>query len=437
MTLEVTAIVEAQSRRNAHVDEFVTALAAALGSRVPVIEGTLANSPPTGYLIAFNTFDLEDYPALGHRIVLMNTNGATIADDLEQFKLVAAVDRQRYFRWVSNRNGDQGRGVVGRKELAEACDAIVSGVYESTHYGTLASGRYCTLPSLLAAYLRAHAGELEPAPPPPAGARTIGRGWIVIGDPLDVGRATGVYRGHVAGRPDERRLITLGCGHDESHATMRARLAFPVAGVTPLELVANVDAPDSTTWVNDALVEVEPAGVPVGSLAPLSEPAAIRVAIATARILATAHAAGHVLGGVRPGAIYVTGDRNHPEVTALAPRGTEFLDTGKRSGGMQALATVYERESLTHKEKIAATDVFALCATTFELVAGAHPFGPLGAQLGGLIAYRMIPWPGSPELGAVLQRGLAREPSDRFTAAELADALTPLLDHPGTPITHR
>jgi len=426
MTIAITAIVRPSHRETETVDEFAAALAGALGSPVPVVEGTLASAPPDGYLLAFSTYELEDYAAIADRVILMNTNGATVRDYLEHYGLVAAIEWHRYFRWQTARDRETGRGVIGRKDLAAACDATLTGYYDTDHYDTLASGRHPDLPTLLAAYLRAHAGEVVPAPPaqPRDGRHTVGNRRIVVGEMLDAGVTTGVYRGHVVGRPEERRLITLSGGHEASHSEMRARLALPVAGVTPLELIADVDDPDGALWGGDCMVEIEPAGVPVRTLAPLAEPAAIRIGIGVARIAARAHAAGFVLAGIRPEAIYVTGGRDRPEVSALAPRGTTFIQTGRRAHGLPALAALYERETLTDRPRTAATDVFALCATLFELVAGAHPFGEPGDQLGRLAAAQPIDWPGSPALGEVLRSGLAADPAERPTATELAEALS-------------
>jgi hypothetical protein len=258
-------------------------------------------------------------------------------------------------------------------------------------------------------------------------ARTVGRGRIVVGDTIDAGIGTGYYRGHVAGRPGDRRLVTVSGPHAEPHAVLVAHLALPVVGIAPLELVSTVDDPEDG-WRGDCMVEVAPEGAPALALAPLPEPAAVRIALRVAEIAAGAHGAGLVVNGIRPDLVYVTGDRVHPEVTALAPRGPRFIHEARAaSSGLGALAALYDRETMLGLPPTAASDVFALCATVFQLVTGQHPFGEHpGEQLSRMAADAPLDWPGSPALGALLRRGFSPDPAARPTVAELAAALATL-----------
>jgi hypothetical protein len=139
------------------VDEFAAALGAAAGSTVRVIEGTLADAPATGYVLAFAPMTLDGIARIGPRVVLVKADGATVRDDLEEHRLAAAIVRARYFDWQQARDREVGRGVIGRKDLAAAIHATSTTVYSTEHYATLESAHYANLPSLLVAYLAAHA----------------------------------------------------------------------------------------------------------------------------------------------------------------------------------------------------------------------------------------------------------------------------------------
>src|SRR6185503_1571158 len=104
-----------------------------------------------------------------------------------------------------------------------------------------------------------------------------------------------------------------------------------------------------------------------------------------------------------------------------APRAPRFIHEARgASSGLGALAALYDRETMLGLPPTAASDVFALCATVFQLVTGHHPFGDHpGEQLGRMAANEPLEWPGSPALGALLRRGLSPDPADRPTTTEL------------------
>lgn len=137
-------------------DDFAAALGAAAGEAVAVIEGTLADAPAEGYLIAFAAPGLADHAALARRIVLVAADGGTVGGYLEQLGLAGAIERNRYFRWQHHRDRETGGGVIGRKDLAAAIGAATTSSHATDRYATLESTRYANLPALLVAYLRAH-----------------------------------------------------------------------------------------------------------------------------------------------------------------------------------------------------------------------------------------------------------------------------------------
>jgi hypothetical protein len=427
--MKVSVLVPTASQRDmVEADDFATAVAGVVGAPVPVIEGSLADAPSDGYVLAFGVpaAAFAEHRELCRRVVLVNASGATVLDSLERFGLVAAIEQRRYYNWLRSRARESGYGLIGRRELAAALDGKGNGSYASEHYDSLESTRYPDLIALLRGYLSAYAADPPPAfePAAPAAAsHTVDDGRIVVGETIEADVTNGFYHGHVAEDPEQRRLITVTAGHEDDHGELRERLALPIDGVTPLEWIGDVDEPEGT-WQGDCMVEVEPAGVPVRSIAPISEAAAIGIGAAVARIAARAHAARMVLGGLRPELIYVRGPGDRAEVTAIAPRAIAFIETARRSTvGVPAFASIYERETLTGQPTGAASDVFALCVTLFELVTGSHPFGEPGDQIPRLAAGQPMAWTGSPALGAVLQRGLAADPRQRPTAADLGATL--------------
>jgi hypothetical protein len=138
-------------------DELAAALGAASGAEVAVIEGTLADAPAEGYLVAFAAPGLADHADKARRIVLVNADGGTVRGHLERLGLAGAIERNRYFRWQHSRDRETGGGVIGRKDLAAAIGATTTSSHETERYATLESTRYADLPALLVAYLRAHA----------------------------------------------------------------------------------------------------------------------------------------------------------------------------------------------------------------------------------------------------------------------------------------
>lgn len=142
------------------VDAFAAALAEATGRAVPVIEGTMGNAPPTGYLLVFNGVDVRGYTQLERHAgrtsrVVLAACGRDVR--LEKEGYAAAIDHSRYFRWQHYRDEESGRGLIGLRAVAAAMRATCDGPYRTEHYATLSSAEYPDLPRLLAGYLAAHA----------------------------------------------------------------------------------------------------------------------------------------------------------------------------------------------------------------------------------------------------------------------------------------
>jgi len=139
------------------VDEFVKALGQAAGIEIPVIEGTLGDAPREGYLILFDAIRLAEQPSIASRAIVMNADRSTVIASLERDRTLGAVEKHRYFMWRTKRTQDNGMGLFGQKTVISSMGAtLVSGPFQSEHYGLAASSSCKDLPSLICAYLSAH-----------------------------------------------------------------------------------------------------------------------------------------------------------------------------------------------------------------------------------------------------------------------------------------
>jgi hypothetical protein len=144
------------ARQMFQVDELAQAIQCALSIEIPIFQGTLADAPASGYLLAFQVPSTID-PQLAHRIVAFDEDRSSLMRRVEQHGFVAAVEKQRYFEWRTRRDAERGYGLVGKKDVAAGMPArIVSGPYTSARYGMIASDTARDLPGLIAEYLKAH-----------------------------------------------------------------------------------------------------------------------------------------------------------------------------------------------------------------------------------------------------------------------------------------
>lgn len=269
--------------------------------------------------------------------------------------------------------------------------------------------------------------EEVPAAGPPA--ETVQAGRIAIGEWIRSGANDAVALGWLFGDRTTRFLITLSDAHAVTRSELAGQLAFPFAGVAPLDGIA---APDPPLTFTDALIEHLPAGRPASELAPLGERALASIGAQVAGILAAAHATGTPILGIRPELIYLEDDGDgQPQVSGVAPRGPLFVASARApSRGPSCYQLPYlGPEIFTGGAAQPSTDVFALCAALHHLGTGSHPFGTL-AELPRLVARvqsgQPEPWPGGGGFGELLARGMARDVAARPTAAELAAAFDAL-----------
>lgn len=245
---------------------------------------------------------------------------------------------------------------------------------------------------------------------------TLDGGRIILGDVVRDGEADEVREGHIANDPTDRVLVTLTARHTEPLAALGQRLQLEVAGIAPL--VWTGAAPSG-----DALVEQRPAGRTAEACAPIPRGPLCTLGARVADVLARAHDAGKLVLGVRPELIYV--DHQH-RFTGLVPRGPAFIASapGVRFNSYTVPYAPYEVLALD--APVAASDVFALCASLFFIGTGAHPFGDpvqLTQLVYAILGGEATPWPEPGPLRDLLAAGMARDPQMRPSARDVAAAL--------------
>lgn len=211
-----------------------------------------------------------------------------------------------------------------------------------------------------------------------------------------------------------RALVTMGPPQRDDHDAVRMRLALAVPGVAPL-LAITTAAGEGVPY--DVLVEGEPEGAPVTARRP-DDPRA--VARGLAATVARAHAAGHVLGGIRPELVYAAG----AAFTGVAPRAEPFLALAmERSYGVPpCFDEVYASpEALSLLPITAASDVFSLCATLVHVLEGTPPFA--GANLLERMAAALRGMHRPTAVHPTIVAGLATSPAARPDAAAVLAAL--------------
>ncbi|QOC26633.1 serine/threonine protein kinase [Microbacterium hominis] len=170
---------------------------------------------------------------------------------------------------------------------------------------------------------------------------------------------------------------------------------------------------------------------------------ALRVGVQVAAAVETAHRAGILHRDIKPANILVT-EYNRPALTDFGIATT--AESEESSAGMSIPWSPPESFSDVPGSGVA-TDVYALGATVYTLLAGRSPFEQPGGRNGGADLIQRIesqPVPrleradAPPSLQAVLERAMAKRPGDRYDSAiafaralqrvqiELAHSVTPI-----------
>ncbi|WP_298744555.1 serine/threonine-protein kinase [uncultured Microbacterium sp.] len=170
---------------------------------------------------------------------------------------------------------------------------------------------------------------------------------------------------------------------------------------------------------------------------------ALRVGVQVAAAAETAHRAGILHRDIKPANILVT-EYNRPALTDFGIATT--AESAESSGGMSIPWSPPEAFS-DDPESGVATDVYALGATVYTLLAGRSPFEQPGGRNGGADLIQRIEGQALPRLERTdapvslqlaLERAMAKRPGDRFeSAVAFARALQRVqieLSHSVTPI---
>ncbi|MBK7076242.1 MAG: hypothetical protein IPH44_28525 [Myxococcales bacterium] len=267
------------------------------------------------------------------------------------------------------------------------------------------------------------------APPPPysddypCGLTVAGGAWTIVcllaGAP-----ERGVYLAMAA--DGNYGLATLTSPQRDSLATVEARLARrDDPRLTPLVAIGPVEGASDELV---AIVEPLPDGHPLSTWwIPFHGDDACDLASALLRYLAT-HPTP--VGGLRPETIFVTRGSAQPWptiITGLAPRGEAFMagQAPRSVGSVTPYRYLYDApEVLRGGPPTLASDVFAATAVIAHMATGAHPFEGESAfmQLSAIVGGQRRAYHGPPVLEALIARGLAADPGQRPSAAELAAA---------------
>ena len=251
----------------------------------------------------------------------------------------------------------------------------------------------------------------------PVGATVDGGRCLVI-EAIRGDDARGMFR--AVDPLGQRLLVTVTSSQKQPLAQLEEELGWQVAGLARLRHVGPIGDQG-----HHALVEEEPDGRPSSEWAmPLPPAQAVGLAAEVAAVLERAHAAGLVLGFLRPELIYLDDPDGTPGVSGIAPRADVFAMGATAVYGAKPLFDHFfaAPEVLAmRKEVTPAADVFSLCAVLAMWLTGEHPFvgDTPTEQLGAIVGGRGRLWRGPTELGMVVGRGLERDPGARPSLAGL------------------
>jgi hypothetical protein len=259
--------------------------------------------------------------------------------------------------------------------------------------------------------------------------RTI-TGFDLGGHRLEVTEALapGLERARYRARSGDRRyLVTLSGPLAVASSTLRRRLDPADPLIAPLVYVGPVELIDGDAAL---LVEEEPDGRALSSVELGGTDAVVRLGIELAETVARFHAAGNLLGPLRPELIYVD---DGGRVSRLCPRTMRFLaaTAEPREAALPVFAAVVEAPEDLAGKPVKGSDVFALAATLWWLAGGQQPFGESDGMAGQLRCIALeSPNPlADDRLAAILAPALAADPRRRPSAAKLAASLRGLIDH--------
>lgn len=279
--------------------------------------------------------------------------------------------------------------------------------------------------------------------PPPGPGRMLARRYL-LGGKIGSGGFGAVYEAEDT-RLHKRVAIKIPAGHYSDHPELMERFQREAiaAGQIGHEGIVDVtdfgEDPDGTRFIVMELLS----GVSLADLLEaehrLPVDRALRIAHGIAEALAAAHAAGVIHRDLKPANVQLV-PRPFGEATKVLDFGVSKLVAGYPGGGEltvpgKVLGSPYymSPEQATGRTLDGRADVYALGIILYEMLTGAPPFD--GSQTYEILrkhvqdtarapshqAATRVDIP--PELDALVLRALAKDPAERPTMAELADAL--------------
>lgn len=169
-TLPVVGLYE-PARKTSSYDEFASALSAALGVDIAIVEDSVsAVAATTGGLLLvhpgeafFHYLDTSEGVTTRSRVFLLDANRTHVLNTLDRFGLVGAIETYRYFRWQTERGSEFGGQIYGKRALVEKLGAPISEAFSNERYALFDAPGTPDLPSALAWYLRQYSQARETA----------------------------------------------------------------------------------------------------------------------------------------------------------------------------------------------------------------------------------------------------------------------------------
>ena len=216
------------------------------------------------------------------------------------------------------------------------------------------------------------------------------------------------------------------------HADMRARLNLEARSAAKLahpSIVRVFDVGDSDTGDPFIVMELLNGQTlsQVSFDAPLSAVRAVQLLLPIAEALAVAHDSGIVHRDLKPDNVFIVAEEGRVQPKLLDFGIAKSTDSAGRIGGLTQSGTLLGTPDYMSPEGVrgqtdldARADIWSFCIVLYEQVAGALPFvaNNTYAMLRAIVDDAPTPLPsnssGAAELWEILQRGLAKDPRDRF-----------------------